>query len=85
MAGIYGTVKPADINIDSDVEIYYYYRPSYNTDDVNFKSFKTLPTSVLGTCSDEQGINISGLFNLKLPLDKFGKKGIYTIYIKPKE
>lgn len=85
MSGIYGTIKPADINIDKDVEIYYYYRPSYNSEDVNFKNFKSLPTSVLNHCSSEDNNKLSGLFNLKLPLDEFNRKGIYTIYIKPKE
>ena len=32
-----------------------------------------------------EGISIDGLYNLKLPLSLFGRKGIYTIYIKPKE
>ena len=89
MAGTYGTIKPADINIDKDVEIFYHYRPSLNSDDTNFTNFKTLETSCLVPCNvaseESTGITISGLFNLKLPLDKFGKKGIYTIYIRPKE
>lgn len=87
MSGMYGTVKPADINIEQDVEIFYHYRPSINTDDVTFKNFKTLESSVLTPChvGNSENITISGLFNLKLPLDKFSKKGIYTIYIRPKE
>ena len=73
MSGVYGTVKPADINITEDVEIFYHYRPSINTDDVSFKNFKTLPLSVLTPCflNDEENISISGLFNLKLPLNEF--------------
>ena len=87
MSGVYGTVKPADINIEQDVEVFYHYRPSINTDDVSFKNFETLSTSVLTPCylNNDENISISGLFNLKLPLDKFNKKGIYTIYIRPKE
>ena len=88
MSGMYGTVKPADINISNDVEIFYHYRPSINTEDINFTNFKTLPTNVLSPCTtkqDGENISISGLFNLRLPLDKFDKKGIYTIYIRPKE
>lgn len=85
MSGMYGTVKPADINIEQDVEIFYHYRPSINTDDVSFKNFKTLPSSVLTSCHSDDNIAISGLFNLRLPLDKFNNKGIYTIYIRPKE
>lgn len=90
MAGMYGTIKPADIDIDNDVEIFYHYRPSLNSDDTNFANFQKLEPakSVLMPChvNDETNIvPISGLFNLKLPMDKFGKKGIYTIYIRPKE
>lgn len=86
MSGMYGTVKPADIDIDKDVEIFYYYRPSFNSEETDFKNFKELPSSILNQCSTgETNIKLSGLFNLKLPLDTFNKKGIYTIYIRPKE
>lgn len=83
---MYGTVKPADINIAKDVEIFYYYRPTYNNDETNFNSFNSLDVQNLVQCKDNNGgIPISGLFNLKLPLNEFSKKGIYTIYIRPKE
>lgn len=85
MSGMYGTVKPADINIDNDVQIFYHYRPSLNSDDTNFENYKQLDNSVLSKCKEDGGLSISGLFNLKLPMDKFGKKGVYTIYIQPKE
>lgn len=86
MSGIYGTVKPADIDIDNDVEIFYHYRPSYSIDDTDFDNFKSLSTSVLVECNtNDNDIPISGLFNLRLPLNEFNKKGIYTIYIRPKE
>lgn len=86
MSGMYGTVKPADINIDSDVEIFYNYRPSYNEDDGNMKDFKPLEADkVLTSCETGDGNVLSGLFNLKLPLSIFSTKGIYTIYIRPKE
>lgn len=86
MSGMYGTVKPADININSDVEIFYNYRPSYNEDETNMKDFRTLtPSSVLEPCESVDGNILSGLYNLKLPLTTFKEKGIYTIYIRPKE
>lgn len=87
MNGMYGTVKPADIDINNDVEIFYHYRPSFNSEDTDFQKFKKLPTSVLTQCGAEgdNDVTISGLFNLKLSLEQFGKKGIYTIYIRPKE
>lgn len=88
MSGVYGTIKPADINIEKDVEVFYHYRPSLNIDDTDFMDFKQGESKWLTPCKfnkDNEGVNISGLFNLKLPMDIFGKKGIYTIYIKPKE
>ena len=89
MSGMYGTIKPANIDINNDVEIFYHYRPSYNSDVSDFENFKTLNTSCLQQCSasnsNGSNVNISGLFNLKLPLNTFNKKGIYTIYIRPKE
>lgn len=90
MSGMYGTIKPADINIERDVEIFYHYRPSLNSDDSNFDNFKTLDAaSVLSPCtckkSENNVVTIAGMFNLKLPMDKFGNKGVYTIYICPKE
>lgn len=90
MAGMYGTIKPADIDIINDVEIFYHYRPSLNSDDTNFANFKQLEaSSVLTPCegSNDEGqvIPISGMFNMKLPIEKFGRKGIYTIYIRPRE
>lgn len=87
MSGMYGTIKPADINIENDVEIFYHYRPSFNSDLVGFNDFRKLDSSILNTCNMEDDNNsiISGLFNLKLPVDKFDLKGIYTIYIRPKE
>ena len=86
MSGMYGTVKPADIDIEKDVEIFYHYRPSYNSEETDFNNFRELPYNVLSKCSTgNNNINISGLFTLKLPLDKFNKRGIYTIYIRPRE
>lgn len=85
MNGTYGTIKPAVVNIEKDVEILYNYSPNrgYN----NSNTFQKLPTSnLLNTyLSDDNSISIDGLYNLKLPLSIFNSKGIYTIYIKPKE
>lgn len=88
MSGMYGTIKPADIDINNDVEIFFHYRPSLNSESSDFAGFQTLSPSILVPCSTDGtngGVNISGLFNLKLPLDKFAQKGLYTIYIRPKE
>lgn len=85
MSGVYGTIRAANIDPLKDVEIYYFYRPSRGTTDDDFTSFKKLNSDLLVKSQDENGDNLIGMFNLRLPLDKFNKKGIYTIYIKPKE
>lgn len=86
--GTYGTKKPALITQD-DVDIFYYYRPSRATDSPDFEGgFKQLDPSILTSSKYDDGASVSvlpGMYNLKLPVDKFGVPGIYTIYIKPKE
>lgn len=87
--GTYGTKRPAFIS-STDVDIFYSYRPNRNTDDPNFSSFVKLDSDILSTAnaSDENNNNLGvlpGVYNIKLPLDKFSKPGIYTIYIRPKE
>ena len=84
--GTYGIKKPATIN-PSDVEILYSYKPTRGSESPEFKGFKTIDAdSVLNKCKSEDGITeISGLYNLRLPLEIFKNKGFYTIYIKPKE
>lgn len=89
MNSVYGTSRPANIN-EKDVEIYYHYRPSRSEDDVNFKTFKKLNSRLLsktlGVDEDNSDtFELPGMYNLRLPLNTFNKKGIYTIYIKPKE
>lgn len=81
----YGIKKPAVITAN-DVDIYYHYRPSRNSDDPNFSGFQTLDRTLLSqfTVNGETG-SLPGMYNLKLPLGKFGKSGIYTVYIKPRE
>lgn len=87
--GTYGIKRPAIVTSD-DVEIFYYYRPSRSTESSDFSSFKRLDSNILvpvsGVTNDEESIKLlPGMYDLKLPLDTFGKTGIYTIYIKPKE
>ena len=90
MNGIYGTIKPAYLttnNIANDVEIYYSFRKDRGTND-STTIFNKLDSSHLvpATGKTDNGNEIlPGLFTLKLPLDKFGESGIYTVYIKPKE
>ena len=84
--GIFGSVRPAIVNINDDVEIYYMYRPSRGETDSDFSNFKKLEASeCLVKTKHENDIILDGLYTLRLPLDKFNKKGFYTIYIRPKE
>ena len=82
--GTYGIRKPAIIDA-SDVDIYYSYRPTRGSESPDFKNFKQLNAeSVLNNCKINDTTNLSGLYNLRLPLNEFSRKGIYTIYIFPK-
>lgn len=89
MSGVYGTIRPANVNPETDVEIFYYYRPTRSTMSDNFANgFKKLDSKYLVPSQAESGMTgvpLLGIFNLKLPVDKFGKAGFYTIYIRPKE
>ena len=86
--GVYGTVVPANITSE-DVQIFYNYRQSRNNDTVNGASFKELESSNISQAFCESNLtvdgNVDGLYNLKLPLNIFGKKGFYTVYIAPRE
>lgn len=87
--GTYGTKRPAIIN-NTDVDIFYSYRPNRNTDDPGFSSFIKLDSDIISSvdASDGSGNNLGvlpGVYNLRLPLTEFSNPGIYTIYIRPKE
>ena len=87
-SGVFGTVRPAKINPSRDVEILYYYIPSRGETSNNFNGYKKLDADECLVPSNEHGeeqVIINGLYRLRLPLDKFNEKGIYTIYIRPKE
>lgn len=84
MNNVYGTKRPANITA-ADVDIYYSYRASRAEES---DGFKTLDSSCLvnANIAENDGTEIlPGMFDLRLPMDKFSDKGIYNIYIKPKE
>ena len=83
MNGVYGTKKPAFIT-SADVDIFYYYRPTRSTESADFTEFKPLDSECLMTTNYNSEV-LPGMYNLRLPLNLFGSKGFYTIYIKPKE
>lgn len=89
MNGLYGTVRPATINPSDDAEIFYIYKPNRGTLNEKLENFKSLDSNILvsAKCEEKGGeiIPLDGMYNLRLPMDIFNKKGIYTIYIRPKE
>lgn len=87
--GVYGTTIPSRITTD-DVEIFYSYRENRDSDNAGKTVFQKLPSSILSNVlyNDNSGSidnTIEGLYNLKLPLQYFNRKGYYTVYIKPRE
>lgn len=85
-SGIFGSVRPARINIEQDVEIFYMYRPSRGETSPEFDSgFQMLDPSTCLVPASSSGSILDGMYTLKLPLDKFNQKGFYTVYIRPKE
>jgi len=90
MNNTYGIVKSSLIDPAQDVQVFYHYKPSRSSEDSSFKSFKEITdvssifsNSVIDT--DDFDKRLPGMYNLNLPVSIFGKKGIYTIYIRPKE
>lgn len=87
-SGVFGTVRPAKLKPSRDVEILYYYTPSRGETSSTFNGYKKLDAAECLVPSVEHNNEsnvINGLFRLKLPLDKFSEKGIYTLYLRPKE
>ena len=84
--GTYGTRIAANVSAE-DVEIFYSYSPTRNSDNVNRVDFKKLDSSLLSDITDKSNNDdlIEGLKNLKLPLQYFNKKGFYSVYIRPRE
>lgn len=86
-SGIFGSIRPAKIIPSRDADMLYTYRPTRSTDDEAFNGkYKKLDAAeCLVNSVTEEGDEIDGVYELRLPLSYFYKKGFYTIYIKPKE
>jgi hypothetical protein len=87
--GVYGTVVSSRITAN-DVDIFYCYHETRNSDNVDNAIFKKISSNILVQSLCEQDTDtvdniLEGMYNLKLPLTYFNKKGFYTVYIKPKE
>ena len=93
MNNTYGSIRPSLVDISNDVEIFYHYRPTRNSEDENFSSFKKVKdvTSMLSIAEFEDekeetnDFRLPGMYNLSLPVSIFSQIGFYTIYIRPKE
>lgn len=98
MNSTYGNVKSALINPLKDVEIFYHYRPTLNSEDRTYRNFRKIEdiasvfteTNIEGDTKNSSNENfpdsvLPGIYNLSLPVNIFGNKGFYTIFIRPKE
>ena len=77
MNGVYGTTVPARIT-SNDVDIFYAYHETRNSDSVENAVFTKLPSSILSDViyDGESGSTdniLEGLYNLKLPLQYFNR------------
>lgn len=84
-SGVYGTIRPADMS-PSDVEMTVFY--SANRESSNTNIFKLDSNNLVANNNPNNTSGFetfSGLYTLKLPVNEFGSKGIYTIVFKPKE
>lgn len=91
-SGVYGTNISASVTIPDDVEIFYSYSTTRNIDDTSNLSFNKIDSTLLQQAtinepdsSSQYDNMLEGLYNLKLPIQYFNKKGYYTVYIKPRE
>ena len=72
----YGIVKPSLVNIATDVEIWYHYRPSRSSEDPDFKNFRKIDNveALLSKSTIEQddalinNTDLLGMCQLKLPV-----------------
>ena len=87
MNNTYGSIRPSLVDISNDVEIFYHYRPTRNSEDENFSAFKKVKdvTSMLSIAEFEDETEeitdsrLPGMYNLSLPVSIFSQIGFYTI------
>ena len=83
--GNYGIVRPSTVN-PADVEVIYFYQPTRDYQGA-ITVEKLTSTDVISAINDP--INptrvLGGIYNLKLPADKFNQKGFYYVILRPKQ
>jgi hypothetical protein len=85
-SGVFGTVRPANINPSNDVEILYHFTPSAGQRGTNgYQHLSPSECLIKATENDDNGTVINGLYKLRLPVMIFNEKGVYTVYIRPRE
>lgn len=89
MNNTYGVVRPSLVST-GDIQIFYHYRPTRGSLDSEFKRFREIEdvSSIFSNSeieTDDHDTRLPGVYNLSLPVSIFGKKGFYTVYIRPKE
>jgi hypothetical protein len=85
--GIYGTVRPADVNVN-DIDVFYTFAPDRETEATNVQRIASSDIlSVLELPEDEQVSGeenlLEGFYNMRLPANIFNQLGFYTIYLRP--
>jgi hypothetical protein len=80
--GTIGNIRPSDVNIE-DIEIIYTFSPNRQTETTFVGSLDSSVVFSEINLNDDTLVN--GLYNLRLDPEVFNEKGIYNIYIKPKE
>ena len=85
MAGSYGINRSATFNPALHAEIFVSYSETRSTINSNFESVDVSKYLSAQLAPGSTTNPIGGIYNLKLPLDKFNKVGIYSIYIRPKQ
>ena len=76
--GVYGNVRGAKFDPLTDAEIWFSYRSKRSDAGSEYSKVDNV-----GEYLTYNGVG--GLYQLKLPYDKFNKVGIYNLYIKPRE
>lgn len=93
--GVYGTMIPTmldEASIGNYVDIFYSYSATRNSADAGNSMFEKvekagdmLSPARSNVTGEDFDTAVEGMYNLQLPAGIFGRKGYYTIYIKPKE
>lgn len=92
MNNVYGITKPSLVNPERDVDIFYSYRATRNSNEINQTPFIKMTTGEVSSLFNSAIVEdntiidkrLPGMYNLQLPVDIFGQIGYYTIYITPK-